>query len=171
MIQWTPSLSSHELGGGNHLPFLVRDATVHFRTEKKKKKVWILSSAGLSHEGCLWWDCRLCSQCPELVPPFPLSPLLQVPWKQHRGGAGGAQRVQRNVRAIRGSAGGLGWRAGITQVTREKLQNSSGEVWVTQRTPAGGCPSLVFTSPGTGTSGKTNAAMACPARALGNKAE
>lgn len=158
--------------GGIISPFSLEMPLCILELGKKKKKKFGFLALLVCHTKAAFGGTADCAPSAQSwFHPFLSLLYCRVPWKQHRGGAGGAQRVQRNVRAIQGSTGGLGWRAGITQVTREKLQNSSGEVWVTQRTPAGGCPSLVFTSPGTGTSGKTNAAMACPARALGNKAE
>lgn len=169
------SISSHELGGGGSSPLsLVRDATVHFGTGKNNKnEVWIPSSAGLSHEGCLWWGLQIV--LPELPwsNPFLSLSFIEVPWKQHRG-AVDAQRVQRNVRTIRGSnqRGVVGWRAGIKKATREKLQDS-GDGWVTQSTPGWGCPILVFAKGQVAMLcwGAANAAMACPERALGDKAE
>lgn len=150
-----PQLSPAGWGGSSPLS-LVRDATVHFRTEKNPMKFGFLALL-VCHKGCLWWDCRLLPECPELRWFHPFLSLLYCRNPESSTGEElwmprGCKGMSEQLEAAIGT-GWLGWRAGIEKETREKLQNSSAEVWDSQRTPGGGCPILVFTSPGKGTSG------------------
>lgn len=146
--------------GGDHLPFLSLEMPLCILELKKKKKPWSLDS------WLCWFVTRrlplvglhpVLPECPELHCFHPFLSLLYCRNPESSTGEeqwmpGGCKGMSERLEAAV-STGRLGWRAGIKKESREKLQNSSGEVWVTHRTPGGGCPTPVFASPGKGTGG------------------